>query len=110
MRKARSSPRMALAFAALGFLMLISGAAGALSLAAGFFGGGVSLLAAALLYFHFRLAKPSTAVIGSWKVAAGSNGSSQCVVSAGTKHCCCRDHGVGILHPDLGEFLSKRCA
>ena len=67
MRRARSSPRMALAFAALGFLMLISGAAGALSLAAGFFGGGVSLLAAALLYFHFRLAQPSTAVIGSRK-------------------------------------------
>ena len=66
-RKARSSPRMALAFAALGLLMLISGAAGALSLAAGFFGGGVSLLAAALLYFHFRLARPSTAVIGSRK-------------------------------------------
>jgi hypothetical protein len=41
--------------------MLISGAAGALSLAAGFFGGGVSLLAAALLYFSF----PSCATLNS---------------------------------------------
>jgi putative ABC transport system permease protein len=71
-RGSRRLPRMALAFAALGFLMLIAGAGGIVGLAAGFFGGGVFLLAAALLYFHFRLAKPSSgAVIGSrrWPLA-----------------------------------------
>jgi ABC-type antimicrobial peptide transport system permease subunit len=68
---ARRSPWLAVVFAALGFLMLIAGAAGVLSLAAGFFGGGVLLLAAALLYVHFRLSRPSGAVIGSrkWPIA-----------------------------------------
>ena len=67
----RPSPRMALVFAALGFALLIAGSAGALSSAAGFFGGGVSLLTSALLYFHFRLARPSSAVIGTrrWPLA-----------------------------------------
>jgi hypothetical protein len=41
-----------------------------LSLAGGFFGGGVFLLIAALLYFHYRLARRSSPIVGSspWAV------------------------------------------
>ena len=66
-RRVRISRTLAVTFAVLGLLLLISGAAKWIGQTPAFFGGGVALLVATLFLIRLRLATPSETVVGGRK-------------------------------------------